>query len=323
VLLQPLSERARSGQAPSPRRPLVGPATGGPASGGPATGGPAGAERRRKRKGRRVLLLIVVILCALVLGFGVVVGVMFFLTSDSSTPYRVGQALEQFKLLQRRNGTASGRSTKTLPATGVYMYSTTGSESANAPNLPSSGAQYPKTTPMTVFAEGCGEDWRWQPLTDREEDLVVCRSPNGSLMLQSRFDSEQFYRDNDSRNFKCTPESVFLPADPRPGETFGGKCTNSGNKNSGGLVIRYSGVVDGDGVQQVGGAKVPAVHLVLNETMTGDTIGAGTESLWLDSQSGLIVKESRTEASRSRSVIGWVPSTESFSLDLLSLSPRT
>ena len=175
---------------------------------------------------------------------------------------------------------------------------------------------------MTVLADGCGEDWRWQPLTDRYEDLVVCRSSNGALMLQSRFDAVQFYRDNDRRNFACTPTSVYLPAHPRSGQTFGGKCSNAGNANSGGLAISYGGEVVGDQTLEVGGAMVPTVHVALTEHMTGDTVGTGTESLWLDSETGLVVKENRTEKTRSESAVGWVPSTESFSLDLVSVNPN-
>src|SRR6202042_1535711 len=67
-----------------------------------------------------------------------------------------------------------------LPVSGVYMYATRGSESASAPGLLASSAQYPVTTTVTVFSDGCGQDWRWQPLTNRYEDLVVCRSPDGS-----------------------------------------------------------------------------------------------------------------------------------------------
>jgi hypothetical protein len=276
-----------------------------------------------KRRRRRLVVLIGTILCALVLLFGIVVGVMIFLTRDPSSPYRVGQALEQFKLLQGRDETSMRQVTKGLPYTGVYMYSTTGSESAHAPGLLASGAQYPHTTAMTVFSQGCGQDWRWQPLTDRYEDLVVCRSSNGSLMLQSRFDAEQFYRDNDRRNFSCTSGSVFLPTRPRPGETFGGRCTNGGNANSGGFAVSYSGEVVGTDVLEVGGTRVSTVHLVVNEKMTGDTVGTGTASLWLDNQTGLLIKEARTENTRSRSAVGWVPSAESFSLDLLSLDPKT
>lgn len=276
-----------------------------------------------KRKRRRLVVLIGTLLCALVLLFGIVVGVMIFLTRDPSSPYRVGQALEQFKLLQGRDETSMRRVTNGLPNTGVYMYSTTGSESAHAPGLLASGAQYPRTTAMTVFSQGCGQDWRWQPLTDRYEDLVVCRSSKGSIVLQSRFDDEQFYRDNDRRNFSCTSGSVFLPARPRPGETFGGECTNDGNANSGGFAIRYSGEVVGTDVLEVGGTRISTVHLVVSEKMTGDTVGTGTASLWLDSQTGLLVKETRTENTRSQSAVGWVPSAESFSLDLLSLDPKT
>ena len=110
---------------------------------------------------------------------------------------------------------------------------------------------------------------------------------------------------------------------PRPGEPFGGSCTNGGNTNSGGFAIGYSGEVVGTDVLEVGGTRVSTVHLVVNEKMTGDTVGTGTASLWLDSQTGLLVKETRTENTRSQSAVGWVPSAESFSLNLLSLDPQT
>jgi hypothetical protein len=282
-------------------------------------------KHRRWRKPRRHRLVwwIGSIVCALVLLFGIVVGVMLFLARDPASPYRVGQALEQFRLLQRRDDVVSSPRTRGLPVSGVYTYATRGSESASAPGLLASSAQYPATTTVTVLSDGCGQDWRWQPLSDRYEDLVVCRSPNGSLELQSRFDLVEFYRDPDRRNFSCTAGSVFLPADPRSGEVFSGSCTNGGNANSGGLRIDYSGQVAGDDVLDVGGAKVRTVHLVGDEQMSGDTTGQGTESLWLDTATGLIVKETRTETTRSESAVGWVPSSESFSIDLLSLTPKT
>lgn len=319
MLLQPLSDRAGSGVAPSERQPAVGrPIT------ESETEEPSGtaSERLRKPRKRRLLLFIGVILCVFVLLFAIVVGVMLFLARDTSSPYRVGQALEQFKLLQRRDESSTIAASAGLPVTGVYMYTTTGSESANAPGLPASGAQYPGTTAVTVLTEGCGEDWRWQPLTDRYEDLEVCRSSNGSLMLQSRFDAVQFYRDNDRRKFACTPTSVYLPAHPRSGQTFGGKCNNDGNANSGGLAIGYSGEVVGEQTLEVDGVIVPTVHIALTEQMSGDTVGTGTESLWLDSETGLVVRENRTEKTRSQSAVGWVPSTESLSLELVSVNPK-
>ena len=175
---------------------------------------------------------------------------------------------------------------------------------------------------MTVFSDGCGEDWRWQPLSNRYEDLVVCRSAGGALTLQSRFDTEEFYGATDRRNFVCTAGSVLLPARAQPGESVSGSCTNGGNSNSGGLSISYTGQVVGDDVLQVGGAEVPTTHIVLNEKMKGDTVGTGTESLWLDSATGLPVKETRTETTRSESAVGWVPSSETFSLELVSTIPK-
>ena len=278
---------------------------------------------RRKPRRHRLAWWIGSILCGLVLLFGIVVGVMLFLARDPASPYRVGQALQQFRLMQRRNDVVSAQRTRSLPVSGVYMYATRGSESASAPGLLASSAQYPVTTTLTVFSDGCGQDWRWQPLTDRYEDLVVCRTSNGSLQLQSRYDLVELYRDPDRRDFSCTRGSVFLPADPRSGDVFSGSCTNAGNTNSGGLRIDYNGEVAGDDVLDVGGAKVETVHLVVHEQMSGDTTGQGTESLWLDAATGLIVKETRTETTRSESAVGWVPSSESFSIDLLSLTPKT
>ena len=200
MLLHPLSDRGRSDVARPQRRPMDGqPIDASESEEPPDTESKSGRKPRR----RRLVLFIGAILCGLVLLFGIVVGVMLFLARDTSSPYPVGKALEQFKLLQRRDESLTNTASLGLPVTGVYMYTTTGSESANAPGLPSSGAQYPETTAMTVLADGCGEDWRWQPLTDRYEDLVVCRSSNGALVLQSRFDAVQFYRDNDRRNFPC------------------------------------------------------------------------------------------------------------------------
>jgi hypothetical protein len=50
-------------------------------------------------------------------------------------------------------------------------------------------------------------------------------------------------------------------------------------------------------------------------------VGSGTESVWLDGATGLPVKEFRTENTRTQSAVGWVPSSESFSLELVSTFP--
>jgi hypothetical protein len=280
-------------------------------------------ERRRSRASRRRIALVTgVVFCAIVLLLGIAVGVMLFLTRETSTPYRLGQALEQYKVMLRRGNKQVDSPTKDLPAPGVYTYRTTGSESASAPGLLTSGAGYPATTTMTVLAKGCGENWRWQPLTNRYEDLAVCRAPDGNVLLQSRFDAEQFYGVTDSRLFSCTSASVWLPSVTRPGQKLSGTCTNGGNKNSGGMSIDYSGEVVSDSTDVLGGTKIPIEHLVVHETIAGDTVGSGTESLWLDADTGLLIKETRTENTRSQSAVGWVPSTESFTLTLASLTPE-
>jgi hypothetical protein len=283
---------------------------------------PSRKRRKHRSKLRWLGIAAGAVLCALLLIFGIAVGVFMFLARDTASPYRLGQALEQFKQLQRRDDAASSTRPSGLPITGVYTYSTTGSESASAPGLPSSRLGYPSTTTMTVFSDGCGEDWRWQPLSNRYEDLVVCRTAQGSIALRSRFDSEEFYGATDSRNFACTAGSLLIPAQVRPGERVSGTCTNGGNSNSGGLSISYSGEVISDDVLQVGGVGIDTTHLVLNEKMTGDTVGNGTESVWLDSANGLPVKEFRTENTRSEGAVGWVPSSETFSLELVSASPK-
>jgi hypothetical protein len=277
---------------------------------------------RRRSPGRRLSIVVGIVLGTVAVIIGIAVGVMLFMTRNTASPYRVGQALQQFRILQKKGSDTVAKTSGGLPAPGVYMYSTAGSESASAPGLPSNGSGYPATSTMTVFSDGCGQDWRWQPLSNRYEDLVVCRSGTGALTLRSRFDAEEFYGVTDRRTFDCTSGSLWLPASPARGETLSGTCTNAGNKNSGGMSIDYRGEVVGTGDLVVGGVRVPTAHLTLSEKITGDTIGTGTVSLWLDTENGLILKESRTETSRSNSVIGWVPSTESFSLSLESLTPQ-
>jgi hypothetical protein len=282
---------------------------------------PQQPKRRRSLK-RRITIVAGIVLCVLLLVFGIAVGVMLFLTRDTASPYRLGQALEQFKLLQRKAGDGIVKTFTNLPALGVYTYSTSGSESANAPGLLSSGSGYPSTTTMTVFSDACGQDWRWQPLSNRYEDLVICRASDGALMLQSRLDDEEFYGVTDRRNFTCTAGSVFLPSGASAGQGLSGRCVNGGNKNSGGMTIAYSGKVVGDDTLLIGRAVVPTVELAIDEKISGDTVGSGTVSMWLDRLDGLIVKETRTETTKSDSAVGWVPSSESFALQLDSLTPK-
>ena len=278
------------------------------------------AWRRTKAQRRRTIVVAAILLCAVALVLGIGFGVMLFLTRDSASPYRVSQALSQFKLLQARDrvvGAAAG-----LPLPGVYTYLTKGSESASAPGLLTSASSYPATSAMTVYSKGCGQEWRWQPLSNRYENLVLCRAKSGAVMLLSRFDADQFYGVMDARLFSCTSGSSWLPARPRTGSKLSGSCVNGGNKNSGGMTISYTGEVVASDPVVVGGKSVPAVHVVLDEKFTGDTAGTGNVSMWLDSSTGLLLKENRTEVSKSKSVIGWVPSTETFSLELASLSPK-
>jgi hypothetical protein len=283
----------------------------------------ASEQPRRKRSlKRRIAIVAGIVLCVLLVVFGIAVGVMLFLTRDTASPYRLGQALEQFKLLQRRAGDGIVKTFTNLPVLGVYTYSTSGSESAKAPGLLSSASGYPSTTTMTVFSDRCGQDWRWQPLTNRYEDLVICRASDGALMLRSRLDDEEFYGVTDRRDFTCTAGSVFLPSRASTGQSLSGSCVNGGNKNSGGMTIAYSGKVVGDETVVVGGVGVPTVELAIDEKITGDTVGTGTVSIWLDRLDGLIVKETRTETTKSDSAVGWVPSSESFSLLLDSLTPK-
>jgi len=278
-------------------------------------------KRKRSLK-RRITIVAGIVLCVVLLVLGIAVGVMMFLSRDTSSPYRLGQALEQFKFLQSRASDGLVKTFTRLPALGVYTYSTSGSESASAPGLFTSAAGYPSSTTLTVFSDACGQDWRWQPLSNRYEDFVICRSSDGALMLDSRLDDEEFYGVTDRRDYTCAAGSVFLPASEAVGQTLGGTCVNGGNKNSGGMTIAYTGKVIGVDTLLIGGVEVPTVELSIDETFSGDTLGNGTASMWLDKSDGLIVKESRTERTKSDSAVGWVPSTESFSLLLDSLTPK-
>ncbi len=101
-----------------------------------------------------------------------------------------------------------------------------------------------------------------------------------------------------------------------------GCCTNGGNENSGGISIDYTGKVVADNVVVVGGVKVPTVHLMLRETMTGDTLVPGPSRFGSTLPPGCSSKrpEPRTHVLRAPSV-GCPPPRRSHSPST-SLAPK-
>jgi hypothetical protein len=72
----------------------------------------------------------------------------------------------------------------------------------------------------------------------------------------------------------------------------------------------------------VGGRRVPAVHVRLRSRTSGETQGTGTEDLWLVRDSGLPARWVISNSSTTDTVAGAVAYRESIDLRLLALTPR-
>src|SRR5205823_2039908 len=111
-----------------------------------------------------------------------------------------------------------------LPAAGVYVYETTGSESTDA--LTGARHEYPRRTTMTLQHTACGFETRWQPLDQRWDDGSFCFERNGTSLR--RFESHhEFFGKTDTQTFVCPAGSIVYPADRPPGRTWRFSCSST------------------------------------------------------------------------------------------------
>jgi hypothetical protein len=200
-----------------------------------------------------------------------------------------------------------------LPAPGVYVYATSGSEAVSALNT---SHTYPDQTTMTVVATPCGRDVRWDALKERWDLWHTCSSGQ-AIALRSFTTYHSFLGQVNQRAYSCADPTYFRPESDAAGTTFGGNCSADD-----GSAAALRGKVLGYENQVVSGTTVQAVRVRIDETLTGSTHGTRWSDSWYRVTDGLLLKRiSQTDAD-TKATFGDTHYTEHLSLVLASLDPR-
>lgn len=262
------------------------------------------------RWGRRLLygLGVVGLVAAAVVAYLTVLG-------DRTSPVGVDEAVDRFEAEQTDSPTASTEPSEApRPAEGVYVYATEGRETIDL--LGGATHDYPAETTVAVTHTECGIGQRWLPLDERWDHEELCLTDEGRERQILRTHHE-FFGIDDDEDFTCEPGYVQHPARPRAGATWTTVCESDGSRLEG------TGTVVGIETRTVAGQSVRTVHVRITEEATGANTGPSRDDYWWRLGDGLLVARASTVESRSDTPLGVATYTERFTLELVSLDPRT
>ena len=196
---------------------------------------------------------------------------------------------------------------------GVYSYATDGYEEVDA--LGGARHDYPAATTVTYTREGCGTRERWQPLEERIGSALQCAGPGGTE-LRSSFQQREFFGQKQDKTYRCDPGVPVLPRDPRPGQSWQGRCS------SGDSELALAGRVVALEQLDVGGTAVRVARVRLEGTVTGSVRGRTDREVWLSLADGLLVQATADTDTLADTAGGTVRYREQYRLRLTSLQPR-
>jgi hypothetical protein len=202
----------------------------------------------------------------------------------------------------------------TLPALGVYQYTTSGGEHIDV--LGGTGHAYPQLTTITVTADGCGVLLRWDLLEQRREDWRLCLGPDGvTWQPEGGHYYHEFFQHGELQTLVCDRPAVLVPNDHRPRDTVAEHC----QLNTAEWLPQWT--VLGTETRTVGATSVRVTHVRMVVETGGRYYEHTTVDYWLDDH-GLPVHIADTKTSKNyRGIIGDVVYTETITADLVSLSP--
>jgi hypothetical protein len=263
---------------------------------------------------RWTLRLLLSLGCVLVV---VALGLAYVMSRDSATPVDVADAVDRYR--DEGSGAAGSSTTTTpagpsLPAAGVYVYTTEGAEHLDVLGGATHG--YPVRTTLTITATDCGLRQRWTPIEERWDEEELCLTDSG-LERQTLHTHHEFFTMADDQDFVCQDGYIVLPADPAVGDTWTTDCQADS------VHITGTGRVVGFEEREVAGTPIETVHVRIDETATGSSTGPSSDDYWLRTTDGLLIERATVVQSRSDSPVGKVQYEERFSLRLTSLTPST
>jgi len=252
-----------------------------------------------------------------VVGVGTFALLRFVFLRDTTTTLSSDEVLARYRASTTVAAASptTAASSLSLPAAGVYQYTTTGSEHIDA--LGGTTHDYPATTTITVTPSGCGVQVRWDVLQERWNTRELCLG-DGGIVSGTYTDFHRFYGQDDRADWTCAPAYVLVPAAPAAGASWHGSC-DDGHGTTEATSVSVVGLEN----VTVGGVTVPAVHLqrVEDDTATDGTAHSTTDQ-WFDTRAGLVLREVATSSSTTSTFVGDVHYTEQYELKIISLDPQ-
>jgi hypothetical protein len=270
---------------------------------------------KRHRRRRIIVLGVIAGLVVLVVGGAATI----LLTREEARPVSRAEASRRF---ERAHPAVSADGSGLLaPAEGVYDYRGHGSDSLSV--LPFKQSHGPTMPGTIVHGKRCWT-FRIDYSTHHWQNWTYCPRPDHGLNEKAgrtfqRWDIGVTSIDNHSI-FRCT--SPILVPGMQPDDRFPQVCKGTSDQIPGDTTsaggTRYLGIVP----VRVGGAKVPAYHLVQHRKVTGSQRGTERSEFWL-APNGLPLHEKHSITVKSGSPLGDVTYHEVTDFRLQALQPRS
>lgn len=252
-----------------------------------------------------------------IVGVGLVVAVAvaaaavwFFVFRTPATRLDLRQALRLYRQDQGSGAAGDVR----LPTSGVYRYRTSGGEHLSIGGI---GRSFPSMSQMIVTDTGACTSFKWEPLVQHVEGLVVCPASDGALRISAASSFEQIAGDTTTTVINCPSGTYLVPPDPHAGSRWRAVCHSTAHQR-----VVFSGEVVGSSSVTVGGRRVPAVHTRVTLHFTGKTKGTNPNNYWVTPRDGLILRQQETvDVSEQAGPLGAVRYGEQMAIVLQSRSP--
>jgi hypothetical protein len=199
------------------------------------------------------------------------------------------------------------RGVRTPP--GVYVYATTGYETADA-GVPQARHDYPRETATTVREVGCGVSVRWDATEDRWDDVTICHAAENVTKVAAYVSYHRFFGQSETRSFTCSGDSYLRPPSGVGHWQF--DCTAPG------ALARTVGTVIG--VETVNGAR--ALHVHYETALTGTNRGENPQDFWLAVDGPYVLRQRSRVDAEVDTPWGTITYHEQYDLVLKSRTPR-
>ena len=193
---------------------------------------------------------------------------------------------------------------------GVYVYATTGYETADA-GVPRARHDYPRETTVTVRDVPCGSSVRWDATEDRWDDVTVC-AHDGYSTVTSYVSYHRFFGQSQTHDYRCTGDSYLRPPTTRAGYRWTFDCTTSDAK-----ARTVAHVV---GIETVNGVR--ALHVHYDSTLTGSNRGTNPQDFWIALDGPYVLRQASRVDAEVDTPFGTITYHEEYDLVLKSRTPR-